>query len=149
MNAKISVFVICVELMIYLLLYNLHDCTFKAQDHNNFQNMHYAYFKLKIKVFTYCCGSTSAPEQIPLSRFPVIAKRCVVDEVDCDFQNIIKMKVQNLKSNFSTIMPKEKTYTGGTVLTASLITKESNFVIYNVVIFGNSLVNFNRKLNMK
>ena len=26
MNAKISVFVICVEAIIYLLLYNLHDC---------------------------------------------------------------------------------------------------------------------------
>ena len=29
MNAKISVFAISVEAMIYLLLYNLHDCTFK------------------------------------------------------------------------------------------------------------------------
>ena len=29
MNAKISVFVICVEAIIYLLLYNLHGCTFK------------------------------------------------------------------------------------------------------------------------
>ena len=29
MNAKISVFVICVETIIYLLLHNLHDCTFK------------------------------------------------------------------------------------------------------------------------
>ena len=29
MNAKISVFVICVEAIIYLLLYNLHNCTFK------------------------------------------------------------------------------------------------------------------------
>ena len=30
MNAKISVLVICVEAIIYLLLYNLHDCTFKV-----------------------------------------------------------------------------------------------------------------------
>ena len=30
MNAKISVFVICVEAIIYLLLFNLHDCTFKV-----------------------------------------------------------------------------------------------------------------------
>ena len=30
MNAKISVFVIYVEPIIYLLLYNLHDCTFKV-----------------------------------------------------------------------------------------------------------------------
>ena len=29
MNAKISVFLICVEAIIYLLLNNLHDCTFK------------------------------------------------------------------------------------------------------------------------
>ena len=28
MNAKVLVFVICVEAIIYLLLYNLHDCTF-------------------------------------------------------------------------------------------------------------------------
>ena len=28
MNAKISALVICVEAIIYLLLYNLHDCTF-------------------------------------------------------------------------------------------------------------------------
>ena len=28
MNEKSSVFVICVEVIIYLLLYNLHDCTF-------------------------------------------------------------------------------------------------------------------------
>ena len=29
MNAKISVFVVCVEAIMYLL-YNLHDCTFNA-----------------------------------------------------------------------------------------------------------------------
>ena len=28
-NANISVFVVCVETVIYLSLYNLHDCTFK------------------------------------------------------------------------------------------------------------------------
>ena len=28
MNAKISVFVVCVEVIMYLLLYNLHDCTY-------------------------------------------------------------------------------------------------------------------------
>ena len=30
MNAKISVFAICAEAIVYLLLYNLHDCTFKC-----------------------------------------------------------------------------------------------------------------------
>ena len=29
MNAKISLFVVCIEAIIYLLLYNLRDCTFK------------------------------------------------------------------------------------------------------------------------
>ena len=31
MNKKISLFVICVEVIIYLLLYNLRDCTFKGK----------------------------------------------------------------------------------------------------------------------
>ena len=31
MNAKISVFVICVEAIVYMLLYNLHDCNFKFE----------------------------------------------------------------------------------------------------------------------
>ena len=31
MNAKVSVFFICVEVIIYWLLYNLHDCTFKKR----------------------------------------------------------------------------------------------------------------------
>ena len=31
MNAKISVFVICVEAIIYLLLYDLYDCTFNSK----------------------------------------------------------------------------------------------------------------------
>ena len=30
MNVKVSVFVICLEAIIYFLLYNLQDCTFKA-----------------------------------------------------------------------------------------------------------------------
>ena len=34
MNAKISVFAISVEAIIYLLLYNLHDDTFKNIDHS-------------------------------------------------------------------------------------------------------------------
>ena len=33
MNAKISVFVICVEAIIYSLLHNLHDCTFNKTLH--------------------------------------------------------------------------------------------------------------------
>ena len=32
MNAKILVIVICVEAIIYLLLYNLHHCTFKTSN---------------------------------------------------------------------------------------------------------------------
>ena len=31
MNVKISAFVICVETITYLLLYNLHDCIFKSR----------------------------------------------------------------------------------------------------------------------
>ena len=39
MNAKISVFVICVEVIRYLLLYNLHDRTFKGTMGANFRNL--------------------------------------------------------------------------------------------------------------
>ena len=40
MNAKISVFVICVEVTVYLLLYNLHDFTFKISPVLNFRPYH-------------------------------------------------------------------------------------------------------------
>ena len=33
-NAKISEFITCVEAIIYLLLYNLHDCNFKIDSFN-------------------------------------------------------------------------------------------------------------------
>ena len=35
MNVKMSVFVICIEAITYLLLYNLHDCTFKSHGGGN------------------------------------------------------------------------------------------------------------------
>ena len=38
MNAKLSVFIICVEAIIYFLLYNLHDYTFKLYFLFNTQN---------------------------------------------------------------------------------------------------------------
>ena len=34
MNTKISLFICCVEPIIYLLLFNLHDCTFKVFNAN-------------------------------------------------------------------------------------------------------------------
>ena len=40
MNAKISVFVICVEAIIYLSLCNLHDCTFNRKHHSETMNSH-------------------------------------------------------------------------------------------------------------
>ena len=36
MNAKILVFDICVEAIMYLLLYNFHDCTFNSTDARTF-----------------------------------------------------------------------------------------------------------------
>ena len=33
MNVRISIFIICVEAIRYLLLHNLHDCTFKDALH--------------------------------------------------------------------------------------------------------------------
>ena len=39
MNAKISVFVICVKTIIYLLLYNLYDCTLTVLNLYNLKNL--------------------------------------------------------------------------------------------------------------
>ena len=47
MNAKISVLVTCVKAIIYLLLHNLHDCTFKMW----FSTCN----KKLINVILYCC----------------------------------------------------------------------------------------------
>ena len=40
MNAKISIFVICVEVITYLLLYNLHDFTFNKSMTNIYFTNH-------------------------------------------------------------------------------------------------------------
>ena len=39
MNAKISIFVICVEAIIYLLLYNLHDRTFNVISKTTYERL--------------------------------------------------------------------------------------------------------------
>ena len=54
MNMKISVFVTCVEAIIYLLLYNLHDCTLKK---DNEQNIIWNYFDPFLKCLK--CFSSS------------------------------------------------------------------------------------------
>ena len=51
MNAKISVFVIRVEAIIHLLLYNLHDCTFK--DLCRIPEAAYDYQKLLLALLTF------------------------------------------------------------------------------------------------
>ena len=62
MNAKISLFVIFVEAIIYLLLYSLHDCVFKKIDSlRNCILWHYRYFleksfKFQPKVCGGCHG---------------------------------------------------------------------------------------------
>ena len=39
MNAKVSVFFISIEAIIYLLLCNLRDCTFKSEKYENSLNV--------------------------------------------------------------------------------------------------------------
>ena len=52
MNVKISVFVICVDEIIYLLLFNLHDCTFKKEYHKVIQmDLYYNFNSFMTKVF--------------------------------------------------------------------------------------------------
>ena len=70
MNAKISVFVICVEAIIYLLLYDLHEYTFESLNsvittlfHSSFVKKRYFAAKrinmLKIICNTISMGLTS------------------------------------------------------------------------------------------
>ena len=42
MNAKVLMFVICVESIIYLLLYNFHDCNFKQYQNQAKNRLGYA-----------------------------------------------------------------------------------------------------------
>ena len=48
MNAKISVFAIFIEAMIYLLYYNLHDCTFNGINYEIYWNLNIYGFTLRI-----------------------------------------------------------------------------------------------------
>ena len=48
MNSKISVFVICVEVIIYLLLDNLHDFTFKQWSIASKDNFHVIFLDRKL-----------------------------------------------------------------------------------------------------
>ena len=57
MNTKISVFAICVEVIIYLLLCNLHDCTFKNTSIQMFSSEYCEIFKNSFfPVGTQYCG---------------------------------------------------------------------------------------------
>ena len=50
MKAKFSVFVMCVEVVIHLLLYNLHDCNFKLNV-NVAEGVNYSSVYLYIYIF--------------------------------------------------------------------------------------------------
>ena len=53
MNAKISLFIVYVEAIIYLLLYNLHDCAFKV-GLPPFQKICFIWFnKIPLKMVKY------------------------------------------------------------------------------------------------
>ena len=45
MNVKIAVFIICFQAIIYLLLYNLHNCAFKNNPHNS-KKKHWVFFAI-------------------------------------------------------------------------------------------------------
>ena len=51
MNAKISVFVTCVKAIIYLLLYNLHDCTFNFNVYVNVNISVKSLFRITVSTY--------------------------------------------------------------------------------------------------
>ena len=65
MNTKISVFVIYVETIIYLLLYNLHDCTFKYERRYDLQRKIYWHSDVKV-LLTSCFHYNSEEKSIKL-----------------------------------------------------------------------------------
>ena len=50
LNAKISMFVTCVEAAIYVLLYNVHDCTFNNHNHSGIEKTLLIIVKLHLAV---------------------------------------------------------------------------------------------------
>ena len=52
MNPKISVYIICIEVIIYCLLYNLHYCTLTLKK---------GYFQPKITIFSITDASVLIP----------------------------------------------------------------------------------------
>ena len=50
-NAKNSVFVICVEAIIYLLLYNLSDCTFKHTTQKPFKTLLTTFYSIACCIY--------------------------------------------------------------------------------------------------
>ena len=50
LNAKISMVVTCVEAAIYVLLYNLHDCTFNNHNHSGIEKTLLIIVKLHLAV---------------------------------------------------------------------------------------------------
>ena len=51
MNAKISLFATCVKTIIYLLLYNLHDCTFDVNVYVNVNNNVKSFFRITVSTY--------------------------------------------------------------------------------------------------
>ena len=86
MHAKISVFVICVEVIIYLLLYNLHDCTFNDTKNTSILNTTIDYI-LSTKRF-----------DVPPTNFLFVLKHLCIENMS------FKLYYLNVKS-FTKLLP--------------------------------------------
>ena len=71
MNAKISVFVVCIETIICLLLYNLDDCTFKDTQR----------------------------EKAPLNQTPALTKSMNIDIWDVGISNQLPIRGSQTETN--------------------------------------------------
>ena len=89
-NAKISVFVNCVEAIIYLLLYGLHYDTFKSFV-NLWGNFIQRFLNYIPKVPFYLCGSNRFNSQ-NINIYYIIAKDCV-NNLFLHFTSLIMIKI--------------------------------------------------------
>ena len=82
MNAKTSVFVICIEEIIYLLLYNFHDCTFKGGNYKR----------------VWCSYQSLRPQQKIIENVKIFVLLHSRIDSTCLFYPLLKLKTSNLET---------------------------------------------------
>ena len=94
MNAKISVFFIYVETIIYVSLYNLHDCTFnRLNRYLGFEGKNVIINSFTYGNFNYCPLVWYFCSKISLNKIDHIQKRTIrflLHDFESDYKTLLK-----------------------------------------------------------